>query len=78
MSIKKLAENYKAKELRFWGKILTSGGDYFVAEGVTSNLYADSVPVNAEPKGEGVNYYSYFVTHDFLEDWFELPLITPE
>jgi radial spoke head protein 4A len=22
--------------------------------------------------------YSYFVTHDVLEDWFELPLITPE
>ena len=78
LSIKKLAENYKAKELRFWGKILTKNGDYYVAEGVTSDLYADTVPANAEKKGEGANYYSYFVTHDFLEDWFELPLITPE
>lgn len=78
LSIKKLAENYKAKELRFWGKILTKNGDYYVAEGVTSNLYADTVPANAEKKGEGANYYSYFVTQDFLEDWFELPLITPE
>jgi radial spoke head protein 4A len=49
-----------------------------VAEGVTSHLYQDIMDSNVEPKGEGVNTYTYYVTHDVLLDWFELPLVTPE
>ena len=36
------------------------------------------MPSDVEPKGEGANTYTYFVTHDVLTDWYELPLITPE
>ncbi len=41
MSLRKLAEKSKAKELRFWGKILTTGKDYYIAEGQISNEFAD-------------------------------------
>lgn len=41
MSLKKLAAETKATQLRFWGKILCSGKDYYVAEGITSNENAD-------------------------------------
>lgn len=45
---------------------------------MTSNKFADKVPSNAEPKGEGANTYTYFVAHNILDEWFELPLVTPE
>ncbi|KAL4493537.1 hypothetical protein ABPG72_007545 [Tetrahymena utriculariae] len=78
MSIKKLAEESKASQIRFWGKILCSGKDYYVAEGVTSNENADQLAKDAEKKGEGANFYTFWVTHDVLGEWMELPLVTPQ
>ena len=60
-SLRILAEQEKAKELRFWGKILCSGKDYYVAEAITNSQFVDSQPQNAEPKGEGANTYAYYV-----------------
>lgn len=34
-SIRRLAEEVDAKELRFWGKILTREQDYYVVQGVS-------------------------------------------
>lgn len=62
----------------FWGRILTTNGDYWVAMGVTPPLPTDKLPDNGEPRGVGLNYYTYWVTHDILNDWYELPLVTPE
>lgn len=64
MSLRRLADETKATTMRFWGKILCSGKDYFVAEGVTSNDNADLLPKDAEKKGEGANTYTFWVTHD--------------
>jgi len=36
------------------------------------------MPKGSENKGEGANTYTYWVTHDVLDEWFELPLITAE
>lgn len=64
--------------MRFWGKILCSGKDYYVCEAITNSQFADKQPANCEVKGEGANTYTYFVSQDILDEWFELPLITPE
>jgi len=58
--------------------MLASGNDYYVAEGITSNKFADEVPAGSEPKGEGANICTYWVTHNVLDEWFELPFVTPE
>ncbi len=31
-----------------------------------------------EPRGSGVNKFTYFATNDLLSEWQELPLATPE
>lgn len=49
-----------------------------MAEGITPNLYQDEIPPDCEPKGEGANTYTFWVTHDVLGEWHELPLVTPQ
>jgi hypothetical protein len=76
--LKVLAAETKAKELRFWGKILTRTRDYYVAEGVSTSISAEDMPSGSESKGEGVNYCTHWVTYDVLDEWFELPCVTPQ
>jgi len=77
-SLQRLAVRTGAKRLRFWGKILGTQADYYVAEGLVSNQYADVPPTeDSEPIGTGVNRLSYWVANDVLDDWLELPIITP-
>jgi len=47
-ALRNLAEEQNAKEIRFWGKILCSEKDYYIAEGVTPNKYADKLPEDCE------------------------------
>ena len=63
-SLKRLAVSSKAKDIRFWGKILTRTRDYYVVEGVTSNDNADKLPSHCEQKGQGVNFYTYWVSYN--------------
>ncbi|KAM3145625.1 hypothetical protein pb186bvf_002399 [Paramecium bursaria] len=78
LSLQRLAQETNAVELHFFGKILARGSDYYVARGVTPKQPTDHLGPNVEPRGEGCNYYTFWVTHDVLTDWNELPLITPE
>ncbi|KRX04273.1 hypothetical protein PPERSA_11397 [Pseudocohnilembus persalinus] len=78
MSLRKLQNQTKAQALRLWGKILTRGNDYYIAEGLVSNENSDQVPSDSEPIGQGANQYTYWVTHDVLEEWFVLPFVTPQ
>jgi len=78
-SLVKLAEKTQAKTLRFWGKIFGTQADYYVAEGRVSDEFADDVPDKTyEPAGQGVNRMTYWVTNSVLEDWKQLPLISPK
>lgn len=68
-SLQKLAHSSKAKTLRLWGKILGSEKDYYVveADGVEPSGEGgeeDPEQANAEPRGTGVNKFSYFVAND--------------
>jgi radial spoke head protein 4A len=72
-----LAVEKQAKQLRFWGKIL-GFHDYWVIQGLTNQKDADEVAKNVEPEGTGINSYTYWVAHDLLGKWVELPTISPE
>ena len=59
-----MALKTEAVQMRFWGKILASEQDYYVAEGVVSSKFNDEFAREYEPKGTGVNRMSYWVTHN--------------
>jgi len=46
--------------------------------GVSTKTYHDEIPESWEPRGKGVNKFTYWVTHSVLDPWIELPLIAPE
>ena len=71
---KKLSHSRRPKTLRLWGKILGAEKDYYVAEGDEVQPVGEEEPLpDAEPRGAGVNKYTYFVTsgrkqtHSFLD-----------
>lgn len=78
VTIKKLVVKKNAKQARFWGKILASGNDYYIAEGLAEGgeEYPEITP-DTEAKGTGVNKLYYWATTQLSGDWTELPLITP-
>jgi hypothetical protein len=75
-----IAETQQAEEVRFWGKILGTVQDYYVIQGrVSKDGGLEDIPKGAEKRGEGVNYYSFWVSNNLLSDqWAELPLVTPK
>jgi radial spoke head protein 4A len=65
-------------KIRFWGKILGSMRDYYIAEAAKEGVGdADEANPDAEPLGAGANMYTYFVTNDLCEEWTMLPNIKP-
>jgi hypothetical protein len=78
-SLKNLQKRSNANNLRFWGKILCRKHDLYVAEGFVSKSFSDEIEPELEPRGsEGVNKLTFWVTSDLLQDWVELPLISPK
>ncbi|CAG9326440.1 unnamed protein product [Blepharisma stoltei] len=80
MSLKRLMRSSGAKEMRFWGKIYGREKDYYIAEGLLEGAGKEDVerPKGFEKRGEGVNKYTYWVTDSILEDWIELPDVSPQ
>jgi len=70
--------------LRFWGKMLCSKHDYFVAQGSVSTKNRDKAPLGQEDCGQGTNKYTFWVTNNsiflmkVLDNWIELPQVTPD
>jgi len=78
-SLAQLAARTQARELRFWGKIFGSQKDYFIAEGYLNHSYSDETPsADVEPHGVGTNRLTFWVANSVLDDWYELPLVTPQ
>lgn len=80
MSLRKLAASTPAIErLRLWGKILGTDGDYYVAEG-SIKMPADATPTplpgtpeyDVEPRGQGANVFSYWVSAGGAAPWVRL------
>jgi radial spoke head protein 4A len=78
-SLQKLAQTSGASKLRFWGQILGTERDYFVAEGVAeAPATEEEVPADKEARGTGVNEFAYWVCNSPCEGkWTALPDLLP-
>lgn len=82
-SLKKLSTDSNASSLRFWGKISGIEKDYYIVEAVVEgdddagDGDGDEQKEDIEPKGSGVNKYSYYVSHSSVDSWKKLPDLSP-
>lgn len=81
-SLAKLAEKSGASKIRFWGKIYGTENDYYIAEGVQEEAEEaegdEEKPKDFEERGTGVNQFVYWVSHDSLSEWVQLPDLFPK
>jgi len=79
------AETSSIESLRLWGKVLGTDGDYLVAEGVLKSIpkvpdapekppiFPDSPEYDVEPRGDGANAFTYWVSAGGCAPWVRLP-----
>ena len=74
-SLKNLVKATGATNVRFWGKVLGTEKDYYIAEGTyDGNLdEVEERPADFEARGTGVNKFAYWACNTPLEDWKQLP-----
>jgi len=85
VSLDKLQRSKKLQSVRFFGKVLGTGADYYVAEATymeppeeeEPEEGAPAPPVPLEAAGVGCNACVYFVTNDPSLEWTVLPNVTP-
>lgn len=77
-SLRRLAVISGATNVRFFGKVLCSSQDYWVAQGMLN--VAEEKPRNPrqEVRGRGTNKSVFWVTHNIIGDWIQLPDVEPE
>jgi hypothetical protein len=57
--------------LRFWGKILTKTGDYFIIQGTSRKKKEPVISTGMEKYRQGVNYNSFWVAQNIVtEEWY--------
>jgi hypothetical protein len=80
LSLRDLMRTSGASSMRFWGKIYGREQDYYVAEGLLEDAGREDIqrPKGFEVRGSGLNKFTYWVTDNVLEDWVELPDVTPQ
>lgn len=80
-SLAKLAQKSGASKIRFWGKIKGTEKDYYIAESVMEGGEEgegeEEKPADFEARGTGINQFVYWVSHDALSDWKQLPDLLP-
>ena len=69
----------KDRAISFFGKILCSGSDYYVAtaEARADDQGDEQLPPGTEPMGTGVNKQDFWVTNDVFTTWARLPTVSP-
>ena len=77
-AIKRLAVMSGADRVRFVAKIYGTTKDYWVCAGTLDGADEMNLPKNQEVRGKGTNSFVYWVTHDLLSDWIQLPDAKPE
>lgn len=78
-SLRNLSSTITSGSVQFFGKIIGSEKDYYIAEGVDMDPTGE---INYENdmekiKEDGVNRNIFFVTNDLSEKWVELPVVKP-
>ena len=76
LAIKQLAM-LEGLSLRFWGKVITRSGDYYIVQGESPEEPDDKDPKVLEGK-EGPNKFNYWVCKFAGGPWTKLPICTPE
>jgi len=76
LSIKQKAM-IEAQNLRFWGKIFGTSGDYYVVQG-TNPEPPSAMEVLAMEGAEGTNKYAFWVCNCVGGAWIRLPNVTPD
>lgn len=79
LAIKRLLIKEDAESLKFWGKIYGKESDYYILYGRLKYYTPAKYPKQPfhEPIGlEGINKYTFWVSNNILEDWYQLPEIT--
>ena len=74
--------NEKISYLKFWGKIFGKNSDYYIIQGKLKEekdpKFIKKYSSNFEPRNlEGLNNYVFWVSNNILDEWVELPDITP-
>ena len=82
LSLKKLATESGAGNIRFFGKIYGTEKDYYIAEGTLEGEdeggeEGEEKPADFEARGTGVNKFCYWVTDNVMKSWTKLPDIAP-
>uniref|UniRef100_A0A7S1CKG8 Uncharacterized protein n=1 Tax=Bicosoecida sp. CB-2014 TaxID=1486930 RepID=A0A7S1CKG8_9STRA len=81
LALKALAASTPVQNVRFWGKVLGTGGDYYVAEGTLEEEgeegAADADGTVHEAPGEGANRFAYWACSFAGGAWTRLPNVTP-
>jgi hypothetical protein len=78
LGLKRLAVEKKL-QVRFWGKIATRSGDYFIAQSLTKTNPSKGRDARMVMEGiEGPNKYTYFVSKEpgGSNTWTQLPFVT--
>jgi len=64
-------------KVRFWGKILGTDADYYIAEGTGGDGGEVEEGEEMDAPGTGVNTCTYFATTDLAGEWIQLPHVKP-
>ena len=76
---KRLLTENNCEYIHFFGIIFGRNADYYIIQGLPINYHMKNPPKHVETKGnEGINRYTFWVSHAPLEIWHELPDITAE
>lgn len=82
MNLKKLSASGAADNIRFFGLIKGTEKDYYIAEGTFAGEEEEppegyEPPADLEPKGTGVNKFTYWVASSTVGEWTKLPDLEP-
>lgn len=80
LGMKKLMIESDATNVRFWGKIYGLQSDYYIIQGNLRHypMQKSGTPYEDQKGNEGLNRFTFWVTNNILEDWYELPEITAD
>lgn len=76
LSIKSMALQ-EGRNLRFWGKVLTQSGDYYIIQSENSTDPPSPDEVHTIEGVEGANKYAFWVCKHAGGEWTQLPNVTP-
>jgi len=72
-SLKRLARETGASQLKFFGKVFGQKQDYWVAQGNLKQAEEAPQSRSQEARGQGANATVFWVTHNVMSDWIQLP-----